>query len=356
MMTNSLGRHFSKALASCTAGGLVVWSTLGWGGLATTSPHAHPAHHGVLSQQTLPQGRNWDSWAYDPAQRDIVLFGGNRGTGPWPAGRVLGDTWTWKAGCWTRQDPATSPAPRQGAAMAWDPATHQLLLFGGGSDSANPQFFGDTWTWNGTTWTQLYPATSPPPRHQADMVYDAAMHEIILFGGHGTDAYLNDTWAWNGTTWTQLQPATSPSPRDTDSLVYDPATKTAILYGGYNNGRLGDTWSWNGTTWTQLNPAQSPGVVSPVWQAAYDPARGQPLLYGGDLSLAGPYSQATWAWNGTTWVRLHPVLSAGPRGYGAMTYDPATKRVVLFGGNNGTLNPHSVWQWTGTTWWPSICR
>jgi hypothetical protein len=39
-------------------------------------------------------------------------------------------------------------------AMAYDPGTGQLVLYGGAIDSGR-KLFGDTWTWNGTTWSQL---------------------------------------------------------------------------------------------------------------------------------------------------------------------------------------------------------
>jgi Kelch motif len=315
------------------------------------------------AQDPVPAGRSWDSWAYDPAQGDVVLFGGNAGPGPWPSdpGGVFSTTWTWAGGCWTEQHPATSPPGRQGAVMAWDPATSQLLLFGGARDASHPRFFNDTWTWTGTTWTQLHPATSPPARHQASMVYDAAMGEILLFGGSGAQGYFGDSWAWNGTTWTQLAPATSPSPRDTAALAYDPATQSAILYGGFNttSGRLSDTWSWNGTTWTQLHPATSPGKDSPAWQAAYDGASDQFVVYGGDPAPPsqppGPYQQRTWIWTGTTWTRLTPATTAGPRGYGAMTYDQAAGDLVLFGGNNDTRDPSRAMEWNGTSWSAPAC-
>jgi galactose oxidase-like protein len=302
-----------------------------------------------------PVGRVWESWAYDAAQRDIVLFGGDGGGGAGSPGPTFGVTWTWRGGCWTRQHPAASPPPHDGAALAWDPATRQLLLFGGSKGPDNRPLFNDTWVWDGKSWTQLHPATSPSPRKQADMFYDAAMHEIVMFGGNAYP-YTNQTWAWNGRNWIRLHPATSPSPRDTHSLVYFPATRTAIMYGGFNNtGRLSDTWAWNGRSWTQLHPATSPGVVSPVWQAAYDSASHQLLLYGGDLGIGGPFSHQTWTWNGTTWLRLHPAASPGPRGYGAMTYNRATGRAVLFGGSNGSTDPHSVWQWDGTNWHQRTC-
>jgi hypothetical protein len=45
------------------------------------------------------------------------------------------------------------------AAMAYDAATGTAMLFGGNSQTV---YFGDTWTWNGRTWTRRHPAASPP--------------------------------------------------------------------------------------------------------------------------------------------------------------------------------------------------
>jgi hypothetical protein len=295
-----------------------------------------------------PPGREWASFAYDPRLRESVLFGGQT------ASAVLGDTWTRHGSSWTQQHPASSPSARTGAALVYDQATGQLLLFGGSSRPFfGGGFFGDTWVWTGATWTQLHPATSPPARHNADMVFDAASHEVILFGGYD-GSYLGDTWAWNGTTWRQLHPATAPSPRDSESLVYDAATQTAIMYGGFSlsTGRLSDTWSWNGTTWTQLSPAASPGVVTTAWQAAYDAATGQVVLFGGDPGFGSPLDQI-WSWNGTTWTQLSPALAPPGRAYGSLTYDPHDQRILLFGGSTNadeTSYPASTWEWDGTSW------
>ena len=64
--------------------------------------------------------------------------------------------------------------------MAFDPATGQLILFGGADAGSN---LNDTWNWDGTTWTQLTPANSPSIRGQAAMAFDAATGQLILFGG-----------------------------------------------------------------------------------------------------------------------------------------------------------------------------
>jgi hypothetical protein len=53
------------------------------------------------------------------------------------------------------------------------------------------------------TWSQQYPATSPPPRSYSTMAYDPASKQVVLFGGLDGSAYLGDTWTWNGSTWSQ---------------------------------------------------------------------------------------------------------------------------------------------------------
>jgi len=332
------------ALAASFALGLAAAPARAAGPARTAGP-ARAAVTGAVR----PPGREWPSFAYDPAHHEFVLFGGDNGSS------VFGDTWIHKAGTWTEEAPARSPAPRTGAAVVYDAATSQLLLFGGSARIGTAGgFFGDTWLWTGRAWRKLHPATSPPARHNADMIYDAADQEVVLFGGYDGH-YLGDTWAWNGTTWTPLSPATSPSPRDTDSLVYDAATQSAILYGGFNSrGRLSDTWSWDGTTWTQLSPATSPGVVSPSWQAAYDTASGQVILYGGD-SGNNNESHETWTWNGSTWTQLSSAAAPPGFGYGAMTYDTASQQPVLFGGKSRqSTYLDRAWAWDGGTWHQGI--
>jgi hypothetical protein len=315
---------------------------------------ASSARSGSLAPR--PPGRQWASLRYDPAQHDVVLFGGNS------ASQVFGDTWTWtEQGGWAKMRPAAAPSPRTGAAMVYDPAMGQMLLFGG---SAKPGteggFLNGTWVWNGTTWTRLHPAASPPARHNADMIYDSASREVLMFGGYD-GVYLNDTWAWNGSTWTELHPAASPPPRDTFSLVYDPPAKSAIMFGGYNGTALGDTWAWNGSTWTRLHPATSPGITSRAWQAAYDRADRRVVMFGGATTSSGFIDQ-TWTWTGTDWKQLHPAASPPPRAYGSMTYDGALGRTVLFAGSQGGDGtgpfPRTTWLWTGRTWrlWPQCLR
>jgi hypothetical protein len=252
--------------------------------------------------------------------------------------------------------------------MAYDPATRTMLLFGGGSNQY-PGYLGDTWSWNGITWTRLSPSASPPARSYAPIAYDAATRTVLLFGGEGmisggeySGEYggLSDTWSWNGTTWTKLSPPASPGASDFDSMAYDPATATVLLYRGKCCGPLGQTWSWNGTTWTRLSPPASP-PLSGGWSMAYDPATATVLLFGGVSSQAVDESSertpvsatsaiagldGTWSWNGTTWTKLSPATSPAARFGASMAYYPGTKAMLLYGDENDWMI-NDTWTFSG---------
>ena len=164
-----------------------------------------------------------------------------------------------------RAEPGHQSTRPGGAAMAFDAGTGQLVLFGGGADTGN-----DTWTWNGTTWTQqLQSSAGPSPRGSASMAYDPDSAQLVLFGGFGSayGVYPDDTWDWNGTAWTQMSPATSPPGRGAAAMAYDPDIGQLVLFGGYSAPTLlNDTWNWNGSTLARhLRPPVPPSVQEPPW-------------------------------------------------------------------------------------------
>jgi len=68
-----------------------------------------------------------------------------------------------------------------------------MVLFGG--EDTKGRVFNGTWAWDGTTWTRQFPPTSPPGRSRAAMAYDPATGNVVLFGGFGNGT-LDDTWTW----------------------------------------------------------------------------------------------------------------------------------------------------------------
>jgi hypothetical protein len=282
---------------------------------------------------------------YDAATGTAVLFGGTQGS------HNFGDTWTWDGSTWTKQAPPTRPPGLAGAAMAYDAATGTVVLFGGYTEFPI-RYHGVTWTWDGSTWTKQAPAASPPPLAYASMAYDAATGTVVLFGGYTpSGAFLGDTWTWDGSTWTKQSPAASPPAREAASMAYDAATGTAVLFGGWADGPyFGDTWTWDGTTWTKQAPAASPPARYDA-SMAYDAATGTAVLFGGfSTGPSSGYFGDTWTWDGSTWTKQAPPTHPHAREGASMAYDAATGTVVLLGGVDTIpgIGPNTLadtWTW-----------
>lgn len=289
--------------------------------------------------------------------------------------------------------------------MAYDAATGQLILIDGFPDS-NPLLPSLTWDWNGTTWTQLSPATSPPPRSSGSLAYDPADSSLVLFGGDGSDGYLQDTWTWDGSTWSEQSPATSPPAREDAAMAYDPSTSQLVMYSGIgtpagenSSQPLLDTWTWDGTTWTEQAPVTTPSLTpagstpEEVVSLSYDQASSQLVLFAGNTNAPAQEVSDTWLWSGSdwsddtptptspaadsaesmaydvatsqmitvsdgetfswadgTWTDLNP--SEEPPGVGSLAYDNATGQLIWFEQNqNPYFDPNiSTWSWNGTDW------
>jgi hypothetical protein len=246
------------------------------------------------SPVTSPSARQGPGMAYDPTTDTVVLFGGGDTNG-----NALADTWTWNGVTWTQQFPPVSPPAREWdiQGMAYDAAAGKVLLFGGLNDEGG--VLGDTWEWDGIaqTWTQQFPVSSPSAR-RGTLASDGARGEIVLFGGDNgagdcCNVYFDDTWTWNGITWTQQFPASAPSARTDHSMAYDANIGAVVLFGGFSvpGQGLNDTWTWNGSTWTQRQTSTEPGGR---WAAGldFDPSNGL-VLFGGEVT-GDPFTNETW--------------------------------------------------------------
>jgi hypothetical protein len=156
---------------------------------------------------------------------NVVMFGGQNRHGE------LRSTWVWDGSTWTQQHPTTSPPALADASMVYNAATGNVVMFGG-LTGGRVRPIGGTWVWDGSTWTMKSTPVSPTPRHGAAIAYDAATGNVILFGGYSGNGRTADTWVWNGSAWTMRSPATIPPPRYEASMTYDAAAKNLVLFGG----------------------------------------------------------------------------------------------------------------------------
>ncbi len=304
---------------------------------------------------SAPPARSSAALAFDGATQQMILFGGTMTCqSTCPAGPGLfGDTWSWDGKTWIQRQPRQSPSPRSNAAIAYDAGHHVVVLFGG-SGTGYGTGLGDTWIWNGQNWLKEYPAISPPARIGASMAYDAATQQVILFGGYarslGYPGTLDDTWAWNGTTWTQLRPVSSAPARSDAGLAYDEARGQLVLFGGSPSPAnfLGDTWTWDGRNWTQQTTT-GPNAKSGA-AMAYDADTKTVILVGGNGCTMGcvGMDHEMWWWDGASWTQLAPAVSA-PAGFNAsMVFDAIRHELVLFGGQAADRSFADTWTWSGS--------
>jgi hypothetical protein len=293
-----------------------------------------PTFPGRFNPATVPEARVSPAIGYDG--HELVMFGGDDSN----TGTSLGDTWTWDGSNWTQQHPTPAPSARIGASMAWD--GRELVLFGGTSRMGSfGGEFHDTWIWTGAGWAQQNPPQSPRAG-LTQMAFDG--HGAMAFGGQDPQGdYVADTWRWSGGTWTQLSPAHSPSARDGHEMDFDESRGFVLLTGG-TSGEAShtDAWAWNGADWTLL----AASLESSAGAMAFD-GRTDVLTDATFYRMGG--SNTTYTFEGSSW---QPQQSAEVPPYGeapALAFDPRHGDVVFFGGRGGSNDDTSfdqTWVWT----------
>jgi hypothetical protein len=224
-----------------------LWDDSGWHRLET-------AH--------TPVPNNYGFWhgqmAFDAKSDRLVLVSAE---GMPHVGVCSMDTWTFDGRDWGRLSPAT-PLPASVRVLVADATGGVLALLNPRSALVPIGFFTpdcpassraaralpavSTWSWTGSTWTQL-PGHQPPP---SDAAGDAG---AAMVNGH---AFLVTgdlaVWMWQGSAW-QSVPASSrpPQPRTLTALGADTRGRL-LLFGGQLQQppwTLGDTWTWDGSIW-----------------------------------------------------------------------------------------------------------
>jgi hypothetical protein len=127
-----------------------------------------------------PGPRRLHALAYDASRARTVLFGGWSGTG-----LTFADTWEWDGTNWSMRAPATVPPQRAEHAMTYDAARQRVVMFGGdpGGGIIVTTPYDDTWEWDGVDWSLRAPSTSPGPRFGHALAYDPKSERVLMFGG-----------------------------------------------------------------------------------------------------------------------------------------------------------------------------
>ena len=217
---------------------------------------------------------------------------------------------------------ATAPAPQIGGRIAYDKTHGEVVMFGGqgdvpcnfrtGDDVIRSQGLaplatpgpGDTWTFDGASWTRHTPTSTPAARTRHAMAWDPLQARVLLVGGDDCECMSsdrgglrsanmipglpNDAWQWDGTTWTPLPSLPSPPsffsvgpppPTRDHSVIEAPDVGGVILIGDDNDDDRDVVHLFRDDRWQQRTVNAS--AVAPLMAAWATSPTGEIVGFGG---------------------------------------------------------------------------
>jgi hypothetical protein len=184
---------------------------------------------------TTPPARENHELAYDPIRKVTVMAGGYNAFGAIVGG---GDTWEWDGTTWTLKF-SGGPIQRKGFKMFFNPDAAKTLVYGRPGTTND-----DLWEWNGTSWVQRNIDNATPERYGAAACYDNAHHDIVVFGGKNDSGIV-----LGGTEIVRYRPNQTPEACTDSEIDYD------------NDGNKGCA---DDECWSVCDPLTPPGTTRPA--------------------------------------------------------------------------------------------
>jgi len=124
-----------------------------------------------------------------------VMFGG------WDSNVSPGvdhrETWEYDGVDWVARPTANAPLTGYRTGMTYDSDRGRLVLCGGYSGTAQQ----NVWEYDGNDWTNVLPAAGPGRISEGYVAYSPALHQTVYFGGSGptvVGTVNNETWLYSG--------------------------------------------------------------------------------------------------------------------------------------------------------------
>jgi hypothetical protein len=356
---------------------------------------------------SAPSARCGHAAAFDPYRRRMLVYGGYDGS--FAGGLYALDFSGSTDGVWAALTPSGgTPGAKFGAAAVFDPVSSRFMLFGGttdgnsGSDAAWSAEFSDN---SGCAWSaftgaftlnrgafdvsaaydsrrgeflahggiheqghlnnctfigmlasagwgvlnELSPTGTPPTAAQGyRMIYDEPNRRTIaITPGSGEVYELKRSAAIQGV-WKRLYPSGISPGLQNFEMIYDRSHSRAITFDKLGSVGMLDLSDGGNGSWTVYTyPIGSP-VGRTGFSAAYDPAHGRMLIFGGNES--GTLKNDIWAYDLSStgegsWLALSPSgIPPASRSGAAIAFDTGGKRAVIFGGRTGASAVGDLWE------------
>ena len=300
----------------------------------------------AIAPPTMP---DFPKLAYDAGRDELLYFAGFGFPNPV-------ETWVFDGSSWIQRQPTTSPPGSVTGVMAYDSVRQRVVLLTGG---AGPE----TWEWDGTDWQQVVTATTPPPRGAAGMTFDSARARIVLVGGTSQGQSLQDCWEYDGTDWTQA-PSLPGAGRADHEVVFDRCRRerssSAASKGSSKCSTRGGSTARRGPPGPTLPPTPRARVGTMI---AVEPGGQSLLLYGGASMFSfGEYVDETWRYDASGWTQLNVagpqlLFSQAPAVQDGLMWTQQGQVFLLFGYQRTYSGSIPTWtlahgqsSWNGTAW------
>jgi Galactose oxidase, central domain/FlgD Ig-like domain len=307
-----------------------------------------PAWDSLATSGTPPFERFRHASIYDPARDRMVVVGGDA------SGAGLNDAWSLWLGMgtptWSPIVAGGAPPPRiMSHSAVLDPDGDRIVVFGGWTNYPSTVVHDSTWTLDlsTSTWTNLAPAGERPTARSAhSAILDPLRDRMLVFGGTNTAPSSGEfqyriaeevaalslagppEWSF------VVEPVPLPSAWDEYTAIHDPVRDRMIIFGSPDP----NPWALRldeKPRWVQLDPGGPTPFVQWNHAAVYDPVGDQMIVFGGFSACCPDITSETWLLSlgeGSRWSLLDLPEGPSDRSAPAAIYDPARKRMIVFGG------------------------
>jgi len=291
--------------------------------------------------QSSMGGRQKHSLVFDSQGQRFIAFGG------WPGGSASPVNTVWEralgaTGDWTEMMPTgVAPEARADHAAIYDPDGNRMIVFGG-RGIAGP--LNDVWVLglgSSPQWIQMHPGgTAPDARSAHTAVLDRARHRVVIFGGRTSSGAVDDSWFLDlsgGMAWqpVPLEFFSIPPQRAEHVAVMDSVHARMVVYGGTGTSHYGDVWTLSLVSpiqWTNRVGNSPPGNREGAVADA-DPASNRMVVFGGMVGTSDRNDLWQLDFSSFAWFQLSPV-SGSPLGRrdAGFAIDPISRTGVLSSG------------------------
>lgn len=246
-------------------------------------------------------------------------------------------------GTWQLLQPINeAPNARQEHAVAYDPATNQMYLFGGRNGD---QIKDDTWVLDVNTLSWGFLAAHSPA---APVLYSTVMivddGSLYLGTGQSPVGVTNEVWRLDlaSQTWQNLGTGAGDAPEPRYGGPGGDLGGNLVVTHGFGSQRYDDTWRFNpsASQWENMTPSGALPAGRCLFAAT--PSGGNLVLHGGCASPDGPcFLDDTWILDtgANVWREILSDVKPAGRQHHTLVAGPESNQIVLFGGQDASQAP-----------------